>query len=63
MPDGDMSCQVGFGARRSAVDSGEGLSATESGLQMECTLELGRELSVSTAVPGFVSYVKFQSDM
>lgn len=30
-PDGDMSCQVGFGARRSTADSGESLRATESG--------------------------------
>lgn len=29
--DGDMSCRVGYGARRSTADSGESLRATESG--------------------------------
>lgn len=62
-PDGDMSCRVGFGARRSTVDSGESLRATESGSGSKCTLEQARDLSVSSAVAGFVSSLKFQSDM
>lgn len=59
-PDGDMSCQVDFGARRSTADSGEKPQGHRVGSQLERILEQARELSVSPAVAGFVSGVKFQ---